>query len=295
MSKDLVVDVSKHDGVIDWKKVKEAGVSGAIIRCGYGSDKEKYDDPKYLYNVNEALNNGIKIGVYLYSYAKDKAGAASEAEHALRLIIPFKDVIKLPVYYDVEEPGTEKGVKDRCVIFCDRIEAAGFVPGVYANIDWWKEYLSGLDQYTKWIAKWSEPKPTDPKMELWQFDAYGTIPGIGKGSVDLDRAFGKVKEILESEDTDTKPEPEPEDKPSAEGGNEVKVETLKKGMHGRNVLMFQSMMNTLEIKDDEGKKLAEDSSYGERSRQACIRYQKKVGLSADGICGPKTWDKIANG
>ena len=293
MSKDLVVDVSKHDGVIDWKKVKEAGVSGAIIRCGYGSDKEKYDDPKYLYNVNEALNNGIKIGVYLYSYAKDKAGAASEAEHALRLIIPFKDVIKLPVYYDVEEPGTEKGVKDRCVIFCDRIEAAGFIPGVYANIDWWKEYLSGLDQYTKWIAKWSEPKPTDPKMELWQFDAYGTIPGIGKGSVDLDRAFGKVKEILESEDPEPTTEPEPE-------VIEVNVKTLKRKSDGSamvdpNVLMFQSMMNTFEIRDDSGSELKLDSHYGKRSEQCCRRFQSKNGLKVDGICGPATWDKIANG
>lgn len=293
MSKDLVVDVSKHDGVIDWKKVKESGVSGAIIRCGYGSDKEKYDDPKYLYNVNEALNNGIKIGVYLYSYAKDKAGAASEAEHALRLIIPFKDVIKLPVYYDVEEPGTEKGVKDRCVIFCDRIEAAGFIPGVYANIDWWKEYLSGLEQYTKWIAKWSEPKPTDPKMELWQFDAYGTIPGIGKGSVDLDRAFGKVKEILESEDPEPTPEPEPE-------VIEVNVKTLKRKSDGSamvdpNVLVFQSMMNTFGIRDDSGSELKLDSHYGKRSEQCCRRFQSKNGLKVDGICGPATWDKIANG
>lgn len=293
MSKDLVVDVSKHDGVIDWKKVKEAGVSGAIIRCGYGSDKEKYDDPKYLYNVNEALNNGIKIGVYLYSYAKDKAGAASEAEHALRLIIPFKDVITLPVYYDVEEPGTEKGVKDRCVIFCDRIEAAGFIPGVYANIDWWKEYLSGLDRYTKWIAKWSEPKPTDPKMELWQFDAYGTIPGIGKGSVDLDRAFGKVKEILESEDPEPTPEPEPE-------VIEVNVKILKRKSDGSamvdpNVLVFQSMMNTFGILDDYGSELKLDSHYGKRSEQCCRRFQSKNGLKVDGICGQATWDKIANG
>ena len=293
MSKDLVVDVSKHDGVIDWKKVKEAGVSGAIIRCGYGSDKEKYDDPKYLYNVNEALNNGIKIGVYLYSYAKDKAGAASEAEHALRLIIPFKDVITLPVYYDVEEPGTEKGVKDRCVIFCDRIEAAGFIPGVYANIDWWKEYLSGLDRYTKWIAKWSEPKPTDPKMELWQFDAYGTIPGIGKGSVDLDRAFGKVKEILESEDPEPTPEPEPE-------VIEVNVKKLKRKSDGSamvdpNVLVFQSMMNTFGILDDYGSELKLDSHYGKRSEQCCRRFQSKNGLKVDGICGQATWDKIANG
>ena len=57
---DYIVDVSKHNGTIDWKKAKAAGVVAAIIRCGYGTNKEKYDDPLYIYNMNEARNAGVE-------------------------------------------------------------------------------------------------------------------------------------------------------------------------------------------------------------------------------------------
>jgi lysozyme len=281
---EYIVDVSKHNGTIDWKKAKNAGVFAAIIRCGYGTDKEKNDDPMYLYNVNEAVNAGIKIGVYLYSYAKDNAAAHSEAEHALRLIIPFRDVIQLPVYYDVEEAGTEKGVSDRCRIFCDRIGAAGFTPGIYANIDWWRDYLKGVDEYTKWIAKWSEPKPVDPKMELWQFDAYGIVPGIGSG-VDLNHAYGKVKEIIDGAGPEPEPTPAPEE-------IELKVTTLRRGDKGPEVYATQAI---LKAKGYYTK--AMDSKAGPGWETAVKAYQadnpKTCGKS-DGIVGPKTWDSLIN-
>ena len=91
------------------------------------------------------------------------------------------------------------------------------------------------------------------------------------------------------------PAPGPEPEPTPGGDFEVTLKTLKKGVKDPNVLVFQSMMNTLKITDDEGKALVEDSSFGKRSEQACKRYQKKVGLTPDGICGEKTWNKIFNG
>ena len=96
-------------------------------------------------------------------------------------------------------------------------------------------------------------------------------------------------------------QPTPEPTPTPGGEYDLKVKTLKRNADGSamkdpNVLMFQSMMNTLKITDDDGKLLTCDSSYGKRSEQACKRYQKKVGgLTVDGICGPKTWEKLANG
>ena len=80
----------------------------------------------------------------------------------------------------------------------------------------------------------------------------------------------------------------------------MKVKTLKRNADGSamvdpNVLVFQSMMNTLKIRDDDGRELVEDSHYGKRSEQACKRFQKLRGLTVDGKCGPATWDEIANG
>lgn len=88
--------------------------------------------------------------------------------------------------------------------------------------------------------------------------------------------------------------------PTPGGGFDVKVKTLKRNADGSamvdpNVLVFQSMMNTLKIRDDDGRELVEDSHYGKRSEQACKRFQKLHGLTVDGKCGPATWNKIANG
>lgn len=88
--------------------------------------------------------------------------------------------------------------------------------------------------------------------------------------------------------------------PTPGGGFDVKVKTLKRNADGSamvdpNVLVFQSMMNTLKIRDDDGRELVEDSHYGKRSEQACKRFQKLRGLTVDGKCGPATWDEIANG
>lgn len=89
-AKRVGIDVSSHNGVIDWGKVKNSGVSFAIIRCGYGSDLASRDDDQFLNNVRGALANGIDIGIYLYSYAMNVSGddssATSEARHALRLL-----------------------------------------------------------------------------------------------------------------------------------------------------------------------------------------------------------------
>ena len=96
------------------------------------------------------------------------------------------------------------------------------------------------------------------------------------------------------------PAPGPEPTPTPGGEFDMQMKTLKRNADGSamvdpNVLVFQSMMNTLKIRDDEGKELVCDSHYGKRSEQACKRFQSKKGLAVDGKCGPKTWDRIANG
>ena len=80
------IDVSEHNGKIDWEKVKSSGIDFAIIRCGYGMDLPKQDDKYWQYNVTECERLGIPYGVYIYSYADSTDRAASEADHVLRLL-----------------------------------------------------------------------------------------------------------------------------------------------------------------------------------------------------------------
>ena len=188
----MIVDVSIHNGVIDWAKVKAAGVEGAIIRCGYGRDLTRQDDATFRRNIEGALGQGLRVGVYIYSYAKDATGARSEAAHILRLVEPYKNRITLPLYYDLEEANLSSVAKSNAIIFGDIIEAAGFWCGIYSSSYWWKTHLNGLNRFTKWVADWGvnngkpNKQPTFSNTDLWQYTSKGSINGI-PGRVDCNK------------------------------------------------------------------------------------------------------------
>lgn len=193
-----VIDVSRYKEKIDWTKVK-GNVDGVIIRCGYGSDLANQDDPYFQENVAGCIDNGIPFGVYLYSYAKTREGAESEAAHVLRLVGPVKDKLSYPVYLDLEEQGTEAGAVERAIVFGEKIEAAGLWCGVYSNQNWWRNYLKdGLEQFTKWVAFYSGEKPTgiSGTYDMWQYSNQGQVPGI-RGNVDMNICYrdfpGEIK------------------------------------------------------------------------------------------------------
>ena len=281
----MIVDVSSHNGAINWATAKAAGVKAALIRCGYGSDAIKYDDARYKANIEGALASGIVVGVYLYSYAKTVESAKSEAAHALRLISPYKDKIKLPIFYDLEERDRVAGASDRAKAFCDILKANGYKVGIYADLDYWSNYLKGLSGYScyHWVAKWSEPKPTG-QVDIWQYNAYGKVAGIGSG-VDMDRAYGELLEIINGKE----PTPQP-------GGKiMIGVDVLKKGSKGSEVFIVQSFLKCKGYKGENGKVLALDQSWGRNVDYAFGNWQRDAGLVVDKICGEKSWNKMING
>lgn len=203
-----VIDVSVHQGRIDWAKVK-GNIDGAIIRCGYGSDIRSQDDARFKENVEACIKYGIPFGVYLYSYAKTIAGAKSEALHVIRLLAPYKGKLSFPVYYDLEEAGTESGAVGRAIVFGELIEEEGYWCGIYANQYWWQSFLKdGLDKYTKWVAKYSESKPTgiSGTYDIWQFTSKGRIPGIS-GNVDVNVCYRDFPAAIKGEKADATPVP----------------------------------------------------------------------------------------
>lgn len=208
-----VIDISVHNGDIDFKKVKSQ-VDGVIIRCGYGSDIKSQDDKKWKQNVEGCINNGIPFGVYIYSYAKTKEMAISEAEHVIRLVKPYKDKLSYPVYYDLEEDGTQKGAVERARAFAKVLTDAGYVVGMYANQNWWDNYLVGLNEFTKWVAKYGindgkpHTKPNIKGMDIWQYTSVGKVDGI-KGNVDMNicyKDFGTSKSDKPNDDKRKTPE-----------------------------------------------------------------------------------------
>lgn len=184
--KKILIDVSVHQGIIAWEKVKPH-IDGAILRCGYGSDYEKQDDEMFKRNADSCTRLGIPFGVYLYSYAKTVDQAKSEAAHVLRLIKGYK--LSYPVYYDLEEVGTESGAVERAKAFGDIIEKAGYWCGVYANLNWWNNYLNGLERFTKWVAQYyKECNYKGANLDIWQYTSKGKIDGIN-GYVDMNECY----------------------------------------------------------------------------------------------------------
>ena len=185
--KKTLIDVSEHQGKIDWEKVKPQ-IDGAILRCGYGSDYEDQDDSCFKYNADECTRLGIPFGVYLYSYADSIEKAKSEAAHVLRLIKGY--TLSYPVYLDLEESGTQNGAVERACVFGDIIEAAGYWCGIYANLYWWEKILKGgLERFTKWVAQYySKCEYTGTHLDIWQYSSKGKVDGI-KGNVDMNECY----------------------------------------------------------------------------------------------------------
>lgn len=196
------IDVSYHNGVIDWQAVKAAGVDFAIIRCGYGDDHSSQDDAQWIANVRGAQEAGIPFGVYLYSYAKnvntsdwnDPQSAQSEGEHAVRCLREAglaPGQVALPVYYDMEDRSMGSDYAGMAQRFCEIVSAAGYTAGIYANKDWWENKLTApyFSTVEKWVAQYNsyaglEYRGFDQERDIWQFSSSGRISGIA-GNVDL--------------------------------------------------------------------------------------------------------------
>ena len=189
----LLIDVSEHNGKIDWETVKNY-IDGAIIRCGYGMDETNQDDKQWKRNVAECERLGIPFGVYLYSYATSKEKAKSEAQHVLRLINGH--TLSYPVYFDMEEPGTENVSVENAKIFGDIIEKAGYWCGIYCGKDWYKTVVKGqLKRFTLWIAEYGSNNGQmqdnyKPNLgeDIWQYSSVGKMQGISE-TVDLNVCY----------------------------------------------------------------------------------------------------------
>lgn len=233
------IDVSSHQGVIDWEAVK-GKIDYAIIRCGYGANRESQDDIYFKRNADECTRLGIPFGVYLYSYADNIDWSNSEVDHVLRLVKGYQ--LEYPIYYDIEDKVqanlSNETLIDIVVNFCEKLEQQGYYVGVYANLNWWNTKLNSnrLDAYAKWVARYNTVLGYDAGM--WQYTSSGTIAGIN-GNVDMDYCYVDYPEAIKKaglngfpkEETPTKPIPEipPVTDVNTEIENLKKeIETLKK-------------------------------------------------------------------
>ena len=191
------IDVSKWNGSIDWKKVKKAGIDFCIIRTGYSLT----EDYMFKRNIKQAIDNGLQIGVYHFSYATTNAKAKKEAEFCLKLIKPYKKYITMGVWFDYEYDSVEyskrhgkypnkKTVTSLAEVFCSTVESKGYLTGIYTNLDFSSNYFTKevLNKYPTWVACWQNKMTYKGDFVMWQYTDSGRVDGIN-GKVDMNWYF----------------------------------------------------------------------------------------------------------
>lgn len=193
------IDVSEHQGDIDWNAVKNAGIEFAIIRVGYRTygGGEITLDTTFEQNLRNADAAGIKTGVYFFSQAIDPEEAIEEADAVIDAIRPYN--ITYPVIFDWEliigdsartDAMTVDNLADACISFCERVKSAGYTPMIYQNKNttMFKLDLPKLQDYDFWLAEYGDKPTYYYDYQMWQYSSTGKVPGIS-GEVDMNISF----------------------------------------------------------------------------------------------------------
>lgn len=196
------IDVSHHNGDINWQAVKDSGIEFAIIRTGYGwMDWEKQTDRQLRNNIAGAKAVGMPIGAYHYSYATNPHEANLEADF-------FIDRLRwtqweYPVYIDLEDNCQKRLTNtqrtDIILTFLQRLQAAGYYTGFYTCLYWQRHMLEieRLSGHQLWIAQWNTHCNCTVPYGIWQRTSHGSVPGIN-GRVDLDLCYVDFPSIIKN-------------------------------------------------------------------------------------------------
>lgn len=166
------VDLSTWNRGIDYQALKDSGVEFAILRIGYGKDAGQRDE---MFDEHYAgcKRVGIKVGAYHYSYCTTEENAVKEAENCLRYLDGIE--LDLPVFYDLEDKtilNNRVNVQYIAEEFCNRIKQDGYKAGVYANLNWFNNYLDANSLKNQgnyiWMAQWNKTMDADFPVDIWQ-------------------------------------------------------------------------------------------------------------------------------
>ncbi len=179
MSKITCVDISEFQQGINFNKMKNEGIKAVIIRAGYGRESSQKDS-MFESHYRNAKAAGLKIGVYWYSYADSVSDAEKEAKTCLECI--NNKSLDMPIYYDLEDYSMVKLGKTKLTAiaerFCETIKKSNYRAGVYANLNWFNNYLDYdklKKKYSIWLAQYNDKAELD--CDIWQNSSSGRIDG----------------------------------------------------------------------------------------------------------------------
>jgi GH25 family lysozyme M1 (1,4-beta-N-acetylmuramidase) len=188
------MDISEHNGSVDFEKIAKAGVQFIMIRAGYGKNNI---DEQFERNIKMCNQLNIPCGVYWFSYAFNEEMAKQEALYCLAAIKKYR--VEYPIVYDLEYDTIRYAKDNKIAItrdlaskmvtaFCSTIEQNKYYSMYYSNLDYLNTMFNNtLSKYDLWYARWNIDKP-DHDCGLWQYTDKGQIDGVS-GSCDLNIAY----------------------------------------------------------------------------------------------------------
>ncbi len=190
------IDVSKHNGAINWNAVAASGISFAFIKAG-----STYSgvDPYFAANMTGAAAAGLHTGVYLYSYATNVQEAQNEALLLLQWIGNY--TVSYPVAYDIEDAvhkaKSPAELAAMVNIFCSTVAAAGYYPIVYSSKNWFNDRI-GAVAFDKWVAQYNDNCEYSNNLCFWQATSHGAIAGVPT-RVDLNYQYKDYSTLIISD------------------------------------------------------------------------------------------------
>lgn len=210
------IDVSYHQGTIDWTKVKSSGVEFVMLRIGYDYSM----DTKFTTYLAGAKSVGLDIGVYFYSYADNVQDAINEAKNCVTWLDQYPATFSYPIVYDAEESKISSFAADACAAFCEVLSDSGYYPMIYANTNWLNNVITPLSKVSHiefWqanyrtsysgktpaeCAAYAENRPAlnsyNSNVRMWQCTDGGSVAGIS-GGVDTNISYVDFSEIIPRE------------------------------------------------------------------------------------------------
>ncbi len=198
------IDVSSHQGEIDWEAVSRTNIQFAMIRALYRGYEtgNLVEDKTFRTNLENAQANGIKTGVYIFTQAVSTQEVDEEVNMLMGLLGAYD--LDLPVVVDVEDIIGEDDRMDNLTkaerteltkYYCERLEKEGFTPMIYYNLHGGAVLLdlAGVEDYAKWFAVYDSDFYFPYAYQMWQYSETGQVDGI-TGNVDLDLYFPGLME-----------------------------------------------------------------------------------------------------
>ena len=292
--KQFGIDISRWQGDFDFAKAVAEGVKFVVIKGG-GGDDGLYVDSRFRENYSRAKEQKLPVGCYWFSKALTVEEARKEAAYFYDNVLKGRR-FELPVYMDVENRTQlslgKRKLTDVVKAWCDELEKRDMLPGIYSSKSYFDAYLydSELTKYPHWVAAWARSCSYSPQscFGLWQFGGETNLIRSNKvaGVVcDQDYLLIDYPSQIKREGKNGFPKPvssAPKTEVCA-----VTLPVLRAGSDGGHVKTLQILLNKYSRAN-----LAVDGVFGGATEHAVRLYQRKQGLTVDGVVGKATWTKL---